>query len=71
MNYELLGRLYLPFFFLKMCQTDPDVTGHTSPCADSVVDFKVENDGTTTIEYEEFTDKSGYKRYFARFAMHL
>ena len=54
-----------------MCQTDPYVTGHTSPCADSVVDFKVENDGTTTIEYEELTDTSGYKRYFARFVMHL
>jgi len=45
-----------------ICQTDPDVAGHTSPCADSVVDFKVENDGTTTIKYEELTDKSGYKR---------
>ena len=54
-----------------MCQTDPDVAGVTSPCADSVGDFKVENDGTTTIEYHELTDKSDYKRYFARFAMHL
>ena len=53
-----------------MCQTDPDVTGQTSPCADSVVDFKVENDGTTTIEYEELTDTSGYKRYFAIFVIH-
>ena len=63
--------MYFPFSFLKMCQTDPDVTGHTSPCADSVVDFKVENDGTTTIEYEELTDSSGYKRYFLRFAIHF
>jgi len=46
----------------SMCQTDPDVAGVTSPCADSVVDFKVENDGTTTIEYHELTDKSDYKR---------
>jgi len=63
--------MYLPFSFLKICQTDPDVAGHTSPCADSVVDFKVENDGTTTIKYEELTDKSGYKRYFTRFAIHF
>jgi len=53
-----------------MCQTDPDVTGHTSPCADPVVDFIVKNDGTTTIEYKELTDKSGYKRYLT-IAMHF
>ncbi|KAL9966632.1 hypothetical protein ACROYT_G024737 [Oculina patagonica] len=45
-----------------MCQKDAANTADTHPCADSVVDFKVDSDGTTDIMYEPHTDSTGYKR---------
>ncbi|KAL9966634.1 hypothetical protein ACROYT_G024741 [Oculina patagonica] len=45
-----------------MCQIDTDSTSTTFPCADTVSDFKVENDGTTTIMYKQLIDSTGYKR---------
>ncbi|KAL9966631.1 hypothetical protein ACROYT_G024736 [Oculina patagonica] len=45
-----------------MCQKDPIIPADTWPFADSVVDFKVESDGTTTIMYEPLADVVGYKR---------
>ena len=48
-------------FFFKMCQKYRGTT-ETYPCADTVTDFKVESDGTTTIMYAEHTE-GVYKRY--------
>ncbi|KAL9966630.1 hypothetical protein ACROYT_G024735 [Oculina patagonica] len=45
-----------------MCQKDPDSTADTHPCASTVVDFKVQSDGTTTIMYEPLVDSTGFKR---------
>ena len=45
-----------------MCQKDPIIPADTYPCANSVVNFEEESDGTTTIMYEKLADVTGYKR---------